>query len=124
MSQKQYTILVAEDDDFQRLALCDLLAMCNYATVAAEHGKRAMEQLNEETNDIDLVLVDLNMPEMGGREVLSLMRADERLSQIPIVVMSASESSDVIADCLRLGAINFLVKPVRIQQCKALVGFM
>jgi CheY-like chemotaxis protein len=70
------------------------------------------------------VLLDLNMPEMNGFEVLKLMQEDQRLAQIPIVVMSANESNDIISNCLKLGAINYLVKPIRIQQCKALVGFI
>jgi CheY-like chemotaxis protein len=54
------------------------------------------------------------MPEMDGFEVLSLMKEDPRLSQIPVVVMSSDESNDIIANCLRMGAANYLVKPVRL----------
>jgi CheY-like chemotaxis protein len=61
-----------------------------------------------------LVLLDLYMPEMDGFEVLSLMKEDERLSQIPVVVMSSNESNDIIGNCLKMGAENYLVKPVRI----------
>ena len=64
------------------------------------------------------------MPEMDGFEVLNIMQEDPKLKAVPIVVMSAEEINDVIADCLRKGAMNFLVKPVRIQQCMSLVGFM
>ena len=62
----------------------------------------------------NLVLLDLYMPEMDGFEVLSLMKEDERLSQIPVVVMSSNESNDIIGNCLKMGAENYLVKPVRI----------
>jgi len=72
----------------------------------------------------DLVLLDLYMPEMDGFEVLTIMQEDERLSKIPVVVMSANESNDIIANCLKMGAMNYLVKPVRISQCRALVAFM
>ena len=89
MSEKTYTVLVAEDDNFQRLALLDLLTMCDYEAIPVENGRQAMEQLNNELNDFDLVLLDLYMPEMDGFEVLSKMHNDERLSQIPVVVMSA-----------------------------------
>jgi CheY-like chemotaxis protein len=123
-SNQQRTILVAEDDAFQLQALCQLLEMCNYNSIPAENGKIAMDHLNDDENDFDLVLVDLNMPVMGGLEVLSQMRNDSRLCKLPVAVMSASESNDVIADCLRLGADNFLVKPVRISECKLLNGFM
>ena len=54
------------------------------------------------------------MPEMDGFEVLNLMKEDPRLSQIPVVFMSSDESNDIIANCLRMGALNYLVKPVRL----------
>ena len=123
-SDKVYTVLVAEDENFQRLALLDILSMCDYETVEAENGKIAMEKLCDENYDFNLVLLDLNMPEMNGFEVLTHMQEDQRLSQIPVVVMSGNDSQDVIADCLRMGAVNYLVKPVRIQQCRALIAFM
>ena len=64
------------------------------------------------------------MPEMDGFEVLSLMKEDPRLSQIPVVVMSSDESNNIIANCLRMGAANYLVKPVRLIQCRALIAHM
>jgi CheY-like chemotaxis protein len=74
-----------------------------------------MDALNDENNDFNLVLLDLYMPEMDGFEVLNRMQADPRLREIPIVVMSCTESNEIISNCLKMGALNFLVKPVRIQ---------
>lgn len=54
------------------------------------------------------------MPEMDGFEVLSCMQDDDRLKEIPVVIMSANESNEIIAGCLRMGAKDYLVKPVRI----------
>jgi|DEB0MinimDraft_12_1074336.scaffolds.fasta_scaffold27293_1 CheY-like chemotaxis protein len=70
MEEKTFTILVAEDECFQRLGLIDLLTMCGYQTIPVENGKQAMVELENELNDIDLVLLDLQMPEMDGFEVL------------------------------------------------------
>ena len=121
---KPYHILVCEDENFQRMALLDMLSICDYETEAVENGKQAMEQLNNEINNFDLVLLDLFMPEMNGFEVLTLMQEDPRLKKIPVVVMSANESNDIIAECLKLGAKDYLVKPVRITTCKSLINFM
>lgn len=65
-----------------------------------ENGKKAYDELKNEHNDFDLVLLDLYMPEMDGFELLSLMQDDPRLREIPVVIMSASESSEIIANCL------------------------
>lgn len=98
--------------------------MCDYECVAVENGKLAIEQLRNECNDFDLLLLDLVMPEMNGFEVLSLMQEDERLSQVPVVVMSSNDSNAIISDCLKLGALNYIVKPVRLTQCKSLLQYM
>jgi len=72
----------------------------------------------------DLMLLDLYMPEMDGFEVLKAMQSDPTLSEIPIIVMSSSESNDIISNCLKMGASNYLIKPLKAQQCKSLVGFI
>jgi CheY-like chemotaxis protein len=64
------------------------------------------------------------MPEMNGFEVLTMMQMNDRLKNIPVVVMSANESKDIIAECLKLGAKDYLVKPVRMTTCKSLTKFM
>lgn len=74
-----------------------------------------MAELKNPKNNFDLVLLDLFMPEMDGFELLSIMQDDERLRRIPVVVMSASESNELIANCLQLGVKDYLVKPIRVQ---------
>jgi len=80
MTEKTFSILVAEDEQFQRMSLIDLLTMCGYNAIPVENGKQAMEQLQNENNEFDIVLLDLNMPEMNGFEVLKLVQDDPRLS--------------------------------------------
>ncbi len=63
-------------------------------------GKKALVELRDENKDYDLVLLDLYMPEMDGFELLSLMYEDEKLSLIPVVVMSADGDKEIIANCL------------------------
>ena len=109
-----FNVLVAEDEAFQRSALLDILTLCEFEAVAYENGKLALEALRDPTNNFDLVLLDLNMPEMDGFEVLSHMKDDPRLKEIPVVIMSANDSNEVIGDALKMGAKDFLVKPIRI----------
>ena len=75
-----------------------------------------MEELRKDDADFDLILLDLYMPDtpMDGFEALNIVMNDDKLKNIPLVVMSASERNDVISDCLKRGATNFLVKPIRL----------
>jgi len=117
-------VLVAEDDLFQRLALLDFMSTCKFNTVEAENGRIALEEMRKLTNDFDLVLLDLMMPEMNGYEVLAAMKDDPKLREIPVVVMSATDSQDSVSQCLQLGALDYLVKPIRMQECRALTQKM
>jgi CheY-like chemotaxis protein/DNA-binding XRE family transcriptional regulator len=62
-----------------------------------------------------LVLLDLNLPKIGGMEVLRRIKADKRIRSIPVVVLTASRSGQELDECLRLGAEAFIVKPVDFQ---------
>ena len=84
----------------------------------------AIEHLRNPNNEFDLLLLDLVMPEMDGLEVLSIMREDEQLRKVPVVVMSANDSKGTVSDCLKLGAKDFLVKPVKKPHALDLVKYM
>ena len=99
-SDRQFCVLVAEDDLFQRLALLDFMSICKFTTVEAENGREALEQMRKPENDFDMVLLDLMMPEMDGYAVLAAMKDDPKLSEIPVVVMSAQDSQDSVSQCL------------------------
>lgn len=98
--EEKYCVLVVEDDLFQRLALLDFMTTCNFASVEAEDGRIALEKLRDPANDFDMVLLDLIMPEMNGYEVLAEMKDDPKLSEIPVVVMSATDSQESVSQCL------------------------
>ena len=100
------------------------MSTCKFNTVEAENGRLALEEMRKPENDFDLVLLDLMMPEMNGYEVLAEMKDDPKLSEIPVVVMSATDSQDSVSQCLQLGATDYLVKPIRMQECRALTQKM
>ena len=77
------------------------MTTCQFNTIEAENGLIALEELRKPGNEIDLVLLDLMMPEMNGYEVLAAMMDDPELSEIPVVVMSATDSQDSVSQCLR-----------------------
>ncbi len=101
-------ILIAEDEEINRALLENILEP-EYETIAAENGQQAMEKLIANPGLVSLVLLDLNMPGMGGLEVLRRMREDPDLSQVPVIVLTAESDSEV--QSLNLGAVDFIPKP-------------
>jgi len=83
------TILVVDDEYAIVDALQALLEDEGYTVISASDGREALERLRETTPD--LVLLDLMMPEMDGRETLRVIRADPALAHLPVVVMSAAK---------------------------------
>ena len=101
-------ILVVEDEEVDRMMLTNILEN-GYDVIYAADGVEAMEQIREHRDDLALVLLDLNMPRMGGLEVLSSMKADQELQAIPVIVLTSDQGAEV--ECLHNGAADFIPKP-------------
>lgn len=100
-------ILVVDDEMINRMMLGNIVGR-EFDVIYAENGVQALEALRAE-NTISLVLLDLHMPEMDGYELLEIMRADEELRKIPVIVLTSEKSAEV--ESLRLGAVDFIPKP-------------
>lgn len=92
----------------------------------AKDGVEAMQMLRQEGEHSDyrrpdLILLDLNMPRKDGRQVLTELKQDERLSRIPVVVLTTSADDQDIADAYRLGSNSYIVKPVDLKAFFAVV---
>lgn len=102
------SILVVEDDDDIRSAIVDLLETEGYKTEAAVNGKDALEKLTN-MNKPCLVLLDMMMPIMNGRQFLDTVMKDSQLAPIPVLIVSA------VADKANTeGSVGFLKKPIDI----------
>ncbi len=75
----------------------------------AENGRQALEKLQAEP--FDLVLLDVQMPEMDGYQVLEQLKADPRLRDIPVIMISAVDELESVVKCIELGAQDYLPKP-------------
>lgn len=104
---KGSTILVVEDDQALAEALQDTLVTAGYQVIVAEHGRMALAQL--EANDVNLIVSDINMPEMSG-DVL-LKRVKTLYPDIPVVLMTAYGTIEQAVDAMRDGAVDYMVKP-------------
>jgi adenylate cyclase len=103
-------ILIVDDNKVNRLLLSRSVEMLGHAVVLAENGRIAMQRLAD--GGFDLLLLDIEMPEMDGFEVLAAIKADPDLRGLPVIVTSSVEGLDNIVRCIELGAEDYLPKPV------------
>ena len=107
-SNVRRSILIVDDMESNREMLGFLL-MDDYDVFYAADGLETMEFLQNHKDEIDLVLLDLFMPNMDGREVLMQMQVNEDYASIPIIIVTVDEDAQI--DCLKYGAMDFISKP-------------
>ncbi|MFN3378960.1 response regulator [Runella zeae] len=109
------TILIADDDDDDRYLLQSVLDDCNLLnpTVFVGDGLELLEYIRTDNNDasVGLIILDLNMPRMDGREVLKVLKTEPKLRKIPVVVLTTSKSEKDVNQCYALGANCYISKP-------------
>lgn len=102
-------ILVADDNELSRDVLCRSLERQGHETAQASTGEGVLRALQSER--FDLVLLDVMMPDLNGLDVLRVMRTDQDLRRIPVIMISALAETDTLARCIDAGAEDFLQKP-------------
>jgi len=112
MSKNNLTILAVDDDSINLKLLKSMLNKSGLAqeVILAMNGSDAVEILKNR-DDIDLVLLDIIMPIMNGIEAIKVIRADENLTQVPIIVLTTDETKKT--EALEVGANSFITKPIR-----------
>jgi class 3 adenylate cyclase len=103
-------LLVVDDNKVNRLLMRRSLELQGHRVALAENGRVALEVLKRES--FDLVLLDMEMPEVDGFQVLEQMVADTQLRELPVIVTSSLEGIANIVRCIELGADDYLGKPV------------
>jgi CheY-like chemotaxis protein len=120
---KQPTIiLVADDDEEDRMLIKEALEECPLTreVVFVENGEQLLDYLRNKREFTDsekypppgLILLDLNMPKMDGREALKIIKSDENLKLIPVVVLTTSKAEEDILRTYNLGVSSFISKPI------------
>ncbi|MCL2840379.1 MAG: diguanylate cyclase [Defluviitaleaceae bacterium] len=105
---EQRSILIVDDTPMQLKTLSKMLSS-QYDVILAQGGEEGLKLAYE--NNIDLMLLDLNMPDLSGFEVLSHLKASEKTKDIPVIFITGSESYEDELEALLLGAIDFIRKP-------------
>ena len=103
-------LLVVDDNKVNRLLLQRNLELQGHSVALAENGRRALELLRSEP--FDLMLLDIEMPELDGFGVLALLADDPALRDVPVIVTSSLEGVAHVVRCIELGADDYLHKPV------------
>jgi len=103
-------ILVVDDDAVLRLMMSILLRKDGHKVLLADGGRSALAQLEDDT--VDLVLLDLSMPDLDGFEVLKIFRARPSSRWQPVIVVSANETEALILQALEAGADDYMTKPI------------
>jgi two-component system, OmpR family, phosphate regulon sensor histidine kinase PhoR len=116
--KEDITILVADDERAIREGCHRVLTAGGYKVLAAENGQAALEILSQ--NLVDILLLDLKMPVMGGEEVLEIVR--EKYTHIPVIIITGHGTVDTAVACMKKGAYDFITKPFQIDPFLLIVG--
>ncbi len=103
------TILIAEDSSSVRNFISLALKIKGFKIVAAEDGMDALEKLPK--HNFDLLVTDLNMPNIDGYQLISTVRSDPQYSELPIIILSSLSQDEDIEKGIEVGANSYLVKP-------------
>jgi DNA-binding NtrC family response regulator len=108
--QMSSLVLIVDDDPVQRRVLETLVRRFGYECETVDSGAAALQRLQSRSPEVDLIILDLVMPDVDGMTVLARMR--EQKSPIPAIVQTAHGSIDAVISAMRAGATDFVVKPV------------
>lgn len=114
------SILIVDDDEGNRTMLSRRLQRLGFQTTTAENGRSALEKLKAAR--FDIMLLDIQMPELNGYEVLECLKADPAFRDIPVIVLSASDETERVARCIEMGAEDYLPKPFEPVLLQARIG--
>ncbi|MEG2518379.1 MAG: EAL domain-containing protein [Oscillospiraceae bacterium] len=109
-SQGTHTILIVDDAAVNR-AVLEKILQGKFIFLEAENGEEALKILRENPNKIDLILLDISMPVMDGKEFLKYKKSSPELDGIPVIMATADDSPEQQAETFSLGANDYIIKP-------------
>ena len=115
-----FNILVTEDDANARKLLRELLKREGYIVFCAVNGNEALEVMDEQ--HIDLIVLDIMMPEMDGYEAIEKMKNDQELKDIPVIAITAQAMTGDREKCMEAGADGYISKPVDVDELLLLLN--
>ncbi|MFI5152972.1 MAG: HAMP domain-containing protein [Chitinophagales bacterium] len=114
-------ILVVDDDVRNLFALTTVFERYHMNVITAESGKEAIQIINDDKTRIDMVLMDIMMPEMDGYETTQKIRREHKNSSLPIIAVTAKAMKGDRQKCIEAGASDYITKPLKIDQLLSLM---
>lgn len=114
-------ILVVEDNTLNQQIARELLTQAGALVSIASDGKEGVEAVTESANSFDVVLMDMQMPDIDGLEATRQIRADERQAKLPIIALTANASSADKQRCLAVGMNGYITKPFNVEQVISII---
>ncbi|HEV2355006.1 MAG TPA: response regulator, partial [Puia sp.] len=115
------SVLVVDDDVRNLFALTTVFERYNINVVTAESGKEAIQIINDDRQKIDMVLMDIMMPEMDGYETTQKIRREHKNNTLPIIAVTAKAMKGDRQKCIEAGASDYITKPLKIDQLLSLM---
>jgi HAMP domain-containing protein/signal transduction histidine kinase/CheY-like chemotaxis protein len=115
------TVLVVDDDVRNLFALTTVFERYNINVITAESGQEATHLINDERQKVDMVLMDIMMPEMDGYETTRKIRREHKNSMLPIIAVTAKAMKGDRQKCIQAGASDYITKPLKIDQLLSLM---
>lgn len=111
--------LVVDDSRATRTLLRTMLAKLGFDVVEAGHGVEALERLGSLDDPVSFALVDWNMPEMDGLELVKSLRSERRFAELPVMMVTAESDATQMARALMAGADEYALKPIDLEALEA-----
>ncbi|KAK4427888.1 Two-component response regulator-like APRR1 [Sesamum alatum] len=113
IDRSKVRILLCDNDDKSSEEVLTLLCKCSYQVTSVKSPRQVIDALNAEGPDIDIILSELDLPMSKGLKMLKYIMRDKEWRRIPVIMMSSQDEVPIVVKCLKLGAADYLVKPLR-----------
>ncbi len=120
-------IMTVDDSAVMRRIISGSIEALGYTPVHAEHGRAALEKLDDSGEEIALILLDWNMPQMNGLDTLKALKQDPKTAEIPVMMVTTERERGNVVLAIQEGAQHYLTKPfsqqdlmTRMMQCLGL----
>jgi CheY-like chemotaxis protein len=113
--KKQLNILLVEDNLIEVMKMRRTVSLLDlkHNIIVAKNGEDALQYLDNKSKFPDLILLDLNMPKVGGIEFLAILKKNDDVKHIPTVILTTSDNQKDLEECYRLGVSGYVLKPLK-----------